>query len=195
MKHLIILLALISAFGTCVPYCTSAQEFQTNQGSATFSVSAPAKTIYSKTEKVQMHADFKDAIFLLKVSINSFEFSNNFVSDSMNALIHERFNNYYLESDQYPFVTYQATITNNGAIQIDNVGSYPIETIGTLSIHGVDREVTAKGMVHVRGGKIEVEAQIVIVPRDYNIRIPDYIGNVYFKEVHIMSKAVLEAVR
>src|SRR5690606_28189943 len=123
-----------------LPIYTWAGEYETNTGTGTFAVSAPAKTIFAESEKIRIHIDDQAGILQLKVPVSSFQFTNNFVSDSMNAIIHERFNHYYMESKRYPYVTYSASMTNNNSVNLEKDGSYPIHTAGTLHIHGVDRE-------------------------------------------------------
>lgn len=169
-----------------------AQTYYTNKGEGIFSISAPAKTINAKTQKVSIEIDINAAKLQLTVPVGSFQFTNNFVSDSLNMVIQERFNNYYMESDKYPDVTYKATILNNSSISYDRDGSYPIHTRGILRIHGVGHEVSADGLVEVRGSSIIVSAKIVVQPARYDIRIPAYIGNMYFREVFIDCKADLQ---
>lgn len=169
-----------------------AQVYKTTKGSGAFSVAAPAKTINADSRQVSIEIDKGKASLRLSVPVASFEFSNNFVSDSMNTVIHERFNSYYMESDKYPDVTYEATIDNNSNINYEKDGSYPIRTRGKLRIHGVEQEMLAEGMVQVSGGEVSVAAKIKVLPADYKIRIPSYIGNMYFREVLIESKATLK---
>lgn len=194
MKKIIIRATLLLAVftGINVNNSTYAQVYATNTGAGEFSVSAPAKTINAKSQQVSMEIDHNKAKLHLTVPVASFQFTNNFVSDSLNDVIYERFKSYYMESDKYPDVTYKATIINNSSINLEKDGTYPIQTKGTLRIHGVEQEVTAEGMVQVSGGKVNVAAKIVVLPAAYKIRIPSYIGNMYFREVFIESKASLK---
>lgn len=166
--------------------------YQTNNGEGSFSVSAPAKTISAKSQQVSIQIDSKTAMLRLTVPVKSFQFTSNFMSDSLNNIIYERFNSYYMESSSYQEVAYNAAILNMAGIHFDKEGKYPIQAKGILRIHGVEREVTTEGVINVRGGTVTVEAKIVVLPSQYKIRIPAYIGNLYFREVFIESRAVLK---
>lgn len=193
MKKIIFRVALfISTIAGAALNNTYAQVYHTSKGTGTFSVSAPAKTINASSQSVVIELDRSAAKLQLSVPVSSFLFTNNFVSDSANEVIHKRFNSYYMESSKYPDVTYQASVVNMNSIDFEKDGRYPIQTKGTLNIHGVQQEVTAGGTVEVKGGKVNITARIKVLPADYKIRIPAYIGQMYFREVFIETTAALQ---
>lgn len=175
-----------------LPNAASAEIYRTEKGTGSFSVSAPAKTITATTDRLELEIDDQAGRLRLKVPVNSFAFSNNYLSDSMNAVIFHRFNAHYMESERFPYVIYNAEITNAGTINLKKDGDYPIQASGTLEIHGVKKTVHTQGQIRVHAGRVSVQAAIIIKPQDYNIPIPEYIGSMYFNEVHIESNAVLQ---
>lgn len=194
MKHLLIKTALIlPLLWTGLSPRATAEVYRTANGTGSFSVSAPAKTIQAETQQVQLELDGKTGRLFLKVPVNSFRFQNNFISDSMNAVIYERFNTHYMQSGRFPYVTYNARILNTSEIDLGSDGDYPLEISGTLEIHGTQKQVRTLGQITVNKGRITVKAHLTIKPEDYNIPIPEYIGSMYFKEVHIESSCLLKA--
>jgi len=184
---------LLLALGNIIfqPTSVSAQQYEMESGKSSFSVSAPAKTIYGESDKVHVQLDHTNGKLKLEVPVKSFRFTNNFMSDTLNDILYHRFNHYYMESTKYPKVIYNARIINNAAISFEQDGTYPIQTKGIATIHGVDQEATAEGVVTVKNGKITVIAKMVVHPTYYKIRIPTYIGGMYFKEVFIKVKGAL----
>jgi len=164
---------------------THAQSYHTRYGTASFKVAAPAKIINGENKAVSIHINFKTGSISLETAIDSFTFHNNFVADTMNWLIKKRFNEYYMESNLYPEINYQGKITNTATIKYNKDGVYPIHTKGILYLHGVKQSITAEAILTVKGGHLSVNSEIVVVPETYKIRIPPYIGYMYFKEVNI----------
>jgi hypothetical protein len=192
MKNLIIIYKfLLPAFLVLFCYTVQAEEYSAKSGQCSFSVNAPAKTIYGKSNDIQIQIDSKAGKVYLAVPIRSFLFSNNFVADSLNSIIYDRFNEYYMESQKFPRVTYDARITNLNKISFTKNGTYLIKTSGTLNLHGVDQQVSAEGTVTVNEKGITVTTKITVLPQQYKIRLPPYIGNMYFKEVFIDLNAQL----
>ncbi len=192
MKNLIIIYKfLLPAFLILFCYTVQADEYSAKSGQCSFSVNAPAKTIQGKSNDIQIQIDSRTGKVYLTVPIRSFLFSNNFVADSLNSIIYDRFNEYYMESQKFPGVTYDAKITNLNKISFTKNGTYPIKTLGTLNLHGVDQQVTAEGTVTVNEKGITVTTKITVLPQQYKIRLPPYIGNMYFKEVFIDLNAQL----
>ncbi len=185
---------LITAFTffLLLSFTLHAEHYEMKKGSGSFSVTAPAKTITGQSNEVKVSLDTETGRLNLEVPVKSFRFSNNFVSETMNDLIYDRFNQYYMESDLHPKVTYQAMITNKAALNFKQDGIYPIQTKGIVTIHGVQQEVTAAGSLIVKDGQLTVSAKMTVEPTRYKIHIPSYIGNMYFKEVIIdVSGALL----
>jgi polyisoprenoid-binding protein YceI len=188
MKKRNIHIAAITAFfcmAFLLPATSKATAYSTKSAKSTFSVSAPAKTIFGESGTVSIQLDKETGTVRVKVPIKSFGFTNNFILDTMNNLIYSRFNEYYMESGQYPEVVYNAQITNRESINFEKDGVYPIQTKGTLRLHGVEKEITSDGTLTVENKQVTVAAKLVVLPKEFGIRIPFYIGDMYFREVFI----------
>jgi polyisoprenoid-binding protein YceI len=176
---------LLTIAATCLLITGQAQVYNTDNGKAIFKVSAPAKVITGESNSVQIHINFKAGSVSVNVPVSSFIFQNNYVADTMNSIVKKRFNEYYMESTEYPRITYKGKIININSIKFDRNGVYTLHTKGIMEIHGVNQNVVADALLTVSEGKIKISAQIVIEPAKYKIRIPPYIGYMYFREVTV----------
>lgn len=167
----------------------TAQIRMAEQTKVAFSVAAPAKVITGESGKAVTSLDTKTGVLQLKVGVKTFHFQNNFIADSMNLVVENRFNNYYMESNQFPDIVFQGRITDNETVTWSRNGDYPVQIKGTLSMHGITQEVSASGTISIKNKKASITAGIVVIPTQFRIRIPPYIGNMYFKQVTIKSVA------
>jgi polyisoprenoid-binding protein YceI len=56
---------------------------------------------------------------------------------------------------------------------------------GDLMIHGVTKKVSAKGSIEIMAGGINANSKFIIVPEDYNIKIPNVVRNNIAKTIEI----------
>jgi len=187
MKQFLLLLAIVL---TSNPGARG-QLYTTQSAAAFFTVSAPAKNIEGRSDSVSLQVDFGKKEVRLEVPVGSFGFRNNFVSDSLNAMIAHRFRNYYMEAGRFPLITYSGSVDYAGKINLAQNGRYPVQTEGVLTLHGVRKKIQASGYLIVTAGSVTLQAELMVKPSDYGIRIPPYIGDMYFKEVKIQLKARL----
>lgn len=164
-----------------------AQSLKTTTGQISFSVSAPAKTIKGESKTAFVAVNIKSGEVSVKVAVKSFAFYNNFVSDTLNALIRQRFNDYYMESTRFPEVEFQGKIDLTGKTKAAKLHPFT----GKLTLHGVTRDVTGNVLIGTGKGPQQIKALLHVVPSEYDIRIPPYIGYMYFKEVDITLDASL----
>lgn len=182
--------ALVSGILLGATQGVKAQLLHSRDAKISFTVSAPAKNIVGNSDAVRITIDPRTADLQVAVSVSSFQFSNNYIADTLNEVIRQRFNSYYMESAQYPEVRYLGKIA--GSLNYKKEGKYPVRSQGKLRVHGREREATATGWITVQGKKISVEATLTLQPADYGIRIPPYIGNMYFREIVINLKGMLQ---
>ncbi len=144
-----------------------AQNLNTATGIISFSVSAPAKTIKGESKTASVVINMKSGAVSVKVPVKSFAFSNNFVSDSLNSLIRERFNNYYMESDRFPEVHFQGKIGLTGKTK----AAEQLAFNGKLTLHGITRDVNGNVVITKHNGRYAIKALLKVLPAEYDIRI------------------------
>lgn len=183
---------LLLAFLLLPATSVSGQQYRTETGTAFFEVQAPAKTIKGISDEVSIRMDLKQGTVALRVPVQTFVFRNNFVADSLNSVIRNRFNSHYMESDRFPLIVYTGNFEQPFSSGKNKDAATVFHTKGTLKLHGMERQITAEGTIAVSPGQVTVHADIIIKPVDWGIHIPPYIGNMYFREVSIEISGTLK---
>ena len=138
------------------------QMLQSTSSKISFLSDAPLEDIYaeSKKSKSVFNATEKKIVVLMKP--NTFVFKN--------PMMQEHFNEDYMESDKYPKATLNGDII--GDFDVTKDGSYSVLVKGKLKIHGVEKDREIKGEVHVKNGKVSIDAKFAIQVADHGIKIP-----------------------
>ncbi len=108
------------------------------------------------------------------------------------ALMQEHFNENYVESDKFPKATFKGQIDNHANVKWTTDGTYPVVVNGKMTLHGVTKDLVAKGTVNVKGGKPALASDFLVKLSDYDIKIPSVVGTKIANEVKITVTANLE---
>ena len=107
-------------------------------------------------------------------------------------LMHQHFNDDYLESKIYPKATFQGQIMNINKFDLSKDGNYPVTVSGTLNLHGVSKRIMEKGTLRVIGGNIAASSKFPISLSDYDVKIPiilkDKIAKTVLVEINVELK-------
>ncbi len=147
----------------CLSLATNAQNVLISKSAEiTFFSEAPVENISAKNNSVNsiLNTVTNDIAFI--VSIRGFKFEK--------ELMEEHFNEKYLESDKYPQATFKGKIQDS--IDWKKDGVYPVSATGTLSMHGVDKTVTEKGNIEIKGKEAHLSGSMTIAISDFKISIP-----------------------
>lgn len=155
------------------------------KGKVGLRVDAPAKEIVAESDKftLDIHQDGK---FKFSVPVRSFEFSNNFATQPLNEKLKSRFNDFYMESSRYPVIEFTGKIPD---FLPGKNGNYTREGKGFLTTHGVTREVAYTCHISIRNKQVSVQATTEFVPVYFNIPIPSFVSDFYFKKIKIELSA------
>ncbi len=118
------------------------------------------------------------------VLIRGFQFEN--------ALMQEHFNENYMESHKFPKSFFKGKINNLADINWKQDGQYPVTVAGKMTIHGVEKDIVAKGILSLINGKIGLKSNFEVTASDYGVKIPSIVGNKVANEVKISVNATLE---
>jgi polyisoprenoid-binding protein YceI len=179
MKTIIILFSIMA-----LAWSARAQKYVTKTGHIWFYSDAPLEKIEAHNHQVNAAVDFETGDMVFKVLIKSFEFEK--------ALMQEHFNENYLESDKFPNATFEGKVINLKEVKLTSDGSYDVDINGTLTIHGVAKEVKEKGSFTVDKGMLKGKAKFTILLTDYNINIPNTVINNISKTIEINVDIQLE---
>jgi len=183
MRILVTIVAAFLVFGNIA----QAQKFMTKNGNISFFSSMPMENIEAHNKQVNAAIDSKTGDFVVKVLIKSFEFEK--------ALMQEHFNENYMESDKLPNATLSAKIKNIAEIDFAKDGIYPADVEGKLTIHGVTKDVTEKGTITVKAGKVNAASNINVKLADYGIEIPNTVVNNISETISVKIDLNLEPLK
>jgi polyisoprenoid-binding protein YceI len=178
MKKLII--AGLILCGTTNLY---AQKYMTRTGKVTFFSSTPVENIEAFNNDVAAALDSKSGELVFQVPIKSFKFEK--------ALMQEHFNENYMESSKYPRGEFKGKLTDLSAVNFSKDGSYPAKATGTMTIHGVTKNVTIPGTIVVKGNTATLNSKFDVKTADYNINIPKMVEGKIAKEIEVTVNSIL----
>lgn len=153
---------LIFAIALIIPASSFSQVYKSEYGYIRFYSETPLENIEGISEKATGALRISDNVLVVSIPIKSFAFEK--------ALMQEHFNETYLESDKYKRGTFKGKV--NEKINWKKDGVYGATAKGTMHIHGIDQEITIKGKVVIKEGKINFETIFNIHLEEYEIEIP-----------------------
>lgn len=154
MKNNIILLLLFAS------QISFAQKVVSIKSTTKFYSSATLEDITATTKKGKSVIDLSNGNIAFSIPIKSFEFDK--------SLMQEHFNEKYMESEKYPKASFSGTIEKwkNGQSIEEALAK------GKLTIHGVTKEISAKGSVKFEKGKLIITTKFNVRLEDYDVEVP-----------------------
>ena len=184
MKQVLFKALLIVA----LPAGVFAQEkFYTKSGRITFYSATAMEHIEAINKTVTSVIDSKTGDIQFAVLMKGFEFRK--------ALMQEDFNDTYVESSKYPRSTFKGKIMNNETINYSVNGTYSATASGTLTLHGVSRQINAPGTITVTNGKISLNSEFDVLLTDYNIAVPALVRDKISKSIKITVRCTMDPLK
>jgi hypothetical protein len=162
-------------------------KFFTKNGRISFVSKGNVETIAAKHKGITCVLDSRSGAMQFAVLMKGFEFPK--------ALMQEHFNENYVESDKYPKADFKGQVVNNGDVKYGQDGVYNTKAKGTLTLHGVTKEIEVPGKVTIKGGKPQLSADFTILLSDYNIKIPSLVKENISNTVSIIVDCALEPLK
>ncbi len=159
MKPLFLLPLLLAV---CNP--APAQTFGTKTGRVSFFSAAPMEDIEAANSAVQGTYSAATGELAFSMLVSGFRFEK--------KLMQQHFNENYMESDVHPYATYTGRVAAPSAVNVSVDGAYAVEVVGTLTIHGVAKEVRAPGVLVVKAGTVAASARFPLRIADYGVKVP-----------------------
>jgi len=162
MKYLLTTVLILSSLSATV---FAQGKYFTRDGHVEFFSETPVENIEATNEKLTAVIDFDNGDFQFAVLIKSFEFEK--------ALMEEHFNENYMESNKFPKATFEGTVED--FVGIRDSGFPPgveMAARGTLTIHGVSKDVILPAIVTPNGESFKISSQFMVKPADHDIEIP-----------------------
>lgn len=158
MNKVIMLLLLLTGFTNSD---SVSDQVITRQGQVSFFSYTSVENIEAKNNQVLSIIDLSKNEIAISMLMNAFIFKK--------SLMHEHFNDSYIESDLYPKATFQGKI-----IDFD-----PLETAaqtrfvkGALTIRNITKEFEIKTTIQKVNGNYVIKGDFEVVVKDFEIKIP-----------------------
>ena len=142
--------------------------------------------IFSKTPLEDIEAVNKKARAIInpnsmdiavKITNTDFDFPNN--------LMEEHFNEKYMESEKYPISIFTGKISKK--IDFKVAGTYEVEAVGKLNMHGVTKDKTLKGTIVVSESGMVLKCNFDVMLVDYNIERPSIVMAKIAEKIDIVT--------
>ncbi len=112
----------------------------------------------------------------IAMQMNQFEFPK--------KLMQEHFNENYIESEKYPKSTFKGRIANFSEIPENKTTKTVVK--GTMTIHGVSKDLTISTNLTKKEGNIVMEGKFIIKLKDYQIKIPRIVIKNIAEEIEVI---------
>ena len=152
----------------------------TKDAKINFNSSTTVEDIVAESNQATTIIDIDKNVIKFSVLTTSFKFRR--------ALMEEHFNENYIESPKFPKASFTGKI--GSPIDWKNEKTVSVDVTGTLTMHGVNKEITFKANLTPGKGKISATSEISVTPESFNIQIPAAVRDKIAKEVTIKIDAV-----
>ena len=162
-----------------------AQKYFTRDGKVSFDATAqnsPEK-IQATTNAGTLVLDKTSGDVQMAVLLKGLQFEK--------ALMQEHFNENYLETSKYPKAEFKGKLDNPAAVDFTKDGTYTSNVSGTMTMHGVSKQLTAPVKFTVKGGQISSTANFKLALSDYGISVPSLVSDKVAKEANVSISANL----
>ncbi|MBX7109429.1 MAG: YceI family protein [Chitinophagales bacterium] len=177
------LLIVIALF--CMNHAEAQDVFLSSSGTVSFFSETPVENIDATSNQVVGAVNVKTKSIFFKAKITTFAFKK--------ALMQEHFNENYLESDKFPYSTFNGII--NEPVDFSKDGDYKVTVTGTLNLHGVDQSRTIPGNITVKDGSLILSGEFMVKLADHDITIPTVVTQNIAETVKVKVQATLLPVK
>jgi hypothetical protein len=176
MKKSILFFSLFLLLGSGLSFGQTL--YRTSVGEVSFFSKTPALDIEALNKKAGAILNAGTLDLAIQMKITDFQFPN--------KLMQEHFNENYLESERFPTAKFAGKITE--AIDLSKLGTYPVTAVGNMTIHGVTKPVTVKGMIVATSTALQVNFSFQVRTADYQIEVPTLVFNKIAEVIDVSGK-------
>ncbi len=156
-----ILLTLLTLFGFAVQ--ANAQTiYITEKTNVSFFSATPVEDIEAVNVASTSLLNVARNEVAFRIPISGFQFEK--------PLMQEHFNENYMETEKYPTASFKGTLSET--IDFSKDTTYHLTATGVMTIHGVERKGTYKGVIETKGGKATLKCDFQVKLKDHKIKVP-----------------------
>lgn len=166
---------IVSLFFLCILVSGNTQTLITRNGYVGFFSKTPFEDIKAENHQANAVIDFNKKNIAVALLVKSFLFRK--------ELMQEHFNENYAESDKYPKATFSGKY--NGEINQLKNGLYNVSVNGSVTFHGVTKNIQVPAVMEVKGDKLFCKSNFQLLPSDFNIVIPALVKDKIAKQIDV----------
>lgn len=156
--------------------------YLTHKGNVTFTSDAPLELITAQSNKLSGAIDLANNHFAFKLANRSLKGFNS-------PLQQEHFYENYMETDRYPYSTFQGKIIEK--VDKNVKGKQSVRAKGVLSIHGVEKKRIINAEIEFVGDSVVISSKFVVPLEDHNIRVPSIVYQKIAENIAVEVQATL----
>lgn len=177
MRYILILFVFVLSFSSV----KAQDKYFTRTGHIYFLSHTSVIDIDGNNNQVVSFINIKTGEVVFNLLVKSFEFTL--------ATASEHFNETYMESHKFPKASFTGTIRDFNKIDLSKKTTYNVMVDGKLTIHGVTKQVSEKGILKMENNKLYVKCDFSVNIADYNIKVPKLVEERVAKSVIIKINA------
>ena len=156
-----------------IDFGVAQNQFIARQGQITFLSYTSVENIEAQNNQVLSIIDTKNNEIAISMLMRAFVFKK--------QLMHEHFNESYIESDIYPKATFEGKIIDFDATQENQTKLIK----GTLIIHGIKKEVSIKTNIKKTKNTFNLTGNFNLIVKDFDIKIPPILSSNIAKSIAV----------
>jgi len=140
-------------------------------------------SFFSYTSVENIEAKNNQVLSILDISKNEIAISmlmRGFIFKK--SLMHEHFNESYIESDLYPKATFKGTIEDFDATSKETQTRM---IVGDLTIHGITKKTSIKTNIEYKNGQYFLDGDFTISIKSFDIKVPAVLSSNIAKNISI----------
>lgn len=151
-----------AALVTLLSSASAADRWVTQNAHISFFSSTPAEDIEANNYSVVVVLDSKEDSLGFSVPMQAFEFKKSAMQKHFNQ-------KNFLNTKEFPQATFKGKIEDADSIDYATNGEYEVTITGTMTIHGVEREVTQKGTLEISNDTVSLYSVFDLTLADYEV--------------------------
>ncbi len=155
------------------------QVFVAKNAVVSFFSSTPVEDIEAKMNTAAGAINVATKKVAFKLNVKAFKFKS--------SLMQEHFNENYMESEKFPTAQFEGTISDD--IDLSKEGSYTVNIIGKLTMHGVTQDRTISATIKVGKDKIEGSTKFKVKCVDHKIEVPKIVTKNIAESIEVSIQA------